>query len=428
MLKQIFSQKPNIKINQKINSNIINSIKILQMSFNEIEDFTQKEIENNPFLLSSKPFYETNQNINNESKNKNVKEWLYQQSSLIASSIKTESLVKVYIENLDNFGFCKITATEAAKLSNTTEELSHTILLKLKLLDPIGIFSHSISEHLSIQLKQKGLLDSKYEILLKNLQHLASGNLNKLAELCEVEKEQIINMIKNIKTLKPRPLEELEIEKIERVFPDIIVTLHNNKININLYNDNRHQVIINEKYVKQMKIKQKELSNKEINVYIKECIAHGKMLQNNLNRRNETLLLVARNILNYQKKYFLKGEESILPLTHKYISEKILMNESTISRAVKNKYLKYNNRILSLSYFFSSEINKKPNIRSSSSLSIKAKIKQLIETEKQLDTYFSDQKIVNKLKESDIIIARRTVTKYRESLKIPSSLIRSKNL
>ena len=109
MLKQIFSQKPNIKINQKINSNIINSIKILQMSFKEIEDFTQKEIENNPFLLSSKPFYETNQNINNESKNKNVKEWLYQQSSLIASSIKTESLVKVYIENLDNFGFCKIT-------------------------------------------------------------------------------------------------------------------------------------------------------------------------------------------------------------------------------------------------------------------------------------------------------------------------------
>lgn len=427
MLKQIFSQKPNIKINQKINSNIINSIKILQMSFNEIEDFTQKEIENNPFLLSSKPFYETNQNINNESKNKNVKEWLYQQSSLIASSIKTESLVKVYIENLDNFGFCKITATEAAKLSNTTEELSHTILLKLKLLNPIGIFSHSISEHLSIQLKQKGLLDSKYEILLKNLQHLASGNFNKLAELCEVGKEQIINMIKNIKTLKPRPLEELEIEKIERVFPDIIVTLHNNKININLYNDNRHQVIINEKYVKQMKIKQKELSNKEINVYIKECIAHGKMLQNNLNRRNETLLLVARNILNFQKKYFLKGEESILPLTHKYISEKILMNESTISRAVKNKYLKYNNKILPLSYFFSSEINKKPNIRSSSSLSIKAKIKQLIETEKQLDTHFSDQKIVNKLKESDIIIARRTVTKYRESLKIPSSLIRSKN-
>ena len=152
------------------------------------------------------------------------------------------------------------------------------------------------------------------------------------------------------------------------------------------------------------------------------------MLQNNINRRNETLLLVAKNILNFQKKYFFEGEESILPLTHKYISEKILMNESTISRAVKNKYLKFNNKTLPLSYFFSSEINKKPNMRSSSSISIKAKIKQLIETEKQLDIIFSDQKIVNILKKNDITIARRTVTKYRESLKIPSSLIRSKNL
>ena len=78
MLKQTFSQKPNIKINQKINNNIINAIKILQMSFNEIEDFTKKEIENNPFLLPSKPFYETYENINNKSKNKNVKEWLYE--------------------------------------------------------------------------------------------------------------------------------------------------------------------------------------------------------------------------------------------------------------------------------------------------------------------------------------------------------------
>jgi RNA polymerase sigma-54 factor len=428
MLKQSVSQKPNIKINQKINSNIINAIKILQMSFNEIEGFTKKEIEKNPFLLSSKPFYQANEIINNQSKNKNVKEWLYQQSSLIASSKEKESLVKVYIENLDNFGFCKITSTEAAQLSNTSDELSHTILLELKLLDPIGIFSHSISEHLSIQLKQKRLLDSKYEILLKNLQHLASGNFNKLAELCEVGKDQITNMVKNIRTLKPRPLEELEIEKIERVFPDIIVTFENSKININLYNDNQHQVIINEKYVNQMKIKQKELSNKEIKVYIQECIAHGKKLQNNLNRRNETLLLVAKNILNFQKKFFLKGEESILPLTHKYISEKIFMNESTISRAVKNKYLKYNNKTLPLSYFFSSKIKNKLNIRSSSSVSIKVKIKQLIDTEKQSDIIFSDQKIVNILKENDIIIARRTVTKYRESLQIPSSLIRAKNL
>ena len=134
MLKQTFSQKPNIKINQKINSNIINAIKILQMSSNEIDAFTKNEIEKNPFLLPFKNAYASNENANieNQSQNSNVKEWLYQQSSLIASNYEEEVLIKVYIENLDNFGFCKITYTEAAKLSNTSEQQSNIILRKLK--------------------------------------------------------------------------------------------------------------------------------------------------------------------------------------------------------------------------------------------------------------------------------------------------------
>ena len=428
MLKQTFSQKINIKNHQKINSNIINAIKILQMSSNEIDAFTKNEIEKNPFLLPSKNSYISNQNLNieNQSKTKNVKEWLYQQSSLIASNNEEEVLVKTYIENLDNFGFCKITSTEAAQLSNASEEISNTILLKLKLLDPVGIFSNSISEHLTFQLKKMGIWDAKYEILMHNLKDLASGNLNKLAGLCEVKKDQILAMIKNIKSLKPRPLEELEAEKIETVFPDILVTIENNKINVSLYNINHYRVYINEKYVNQMKVKQKNLSNKDMKIYIQDCIAHGKMLQNNLNRRNETMFLVAKTILELQKKFFFLGQEFILPLTHKNISKKILMNESTVSRAVKNKYVKYNNKTIPLSYFFTSKPNNKLNSANISSISIKAKIKQAISTEKKIGGIFSDQKLVSMLEKENIIISRRTIAKYRNSLKIPSSLMRSK--
>lgn len=103
------------------------------------------------------------------------------------------------------------------------------------------------------------------------------------------------------------------------------------------------------------------------------------------------------------------------------------MNESTISRAVKNKYIKFNNKTMPLSYFFTSKLKNKLNVENSSSISIKAKIKQLITSEAQLDIILSDQKIVNLLKKEDIIISRRTVNKYRESLNIPSSLVRSKN-
>ena len=232
------------------------------------------------------------------------------------------------------------------------------VLLKLKLLDPIGIFSSSISEHLSFQLQKKGLLNSKYKILLQNLKDLASGNINKLAVICEVNMDQIMHMIKNIKSLKPRPLDGLEVEKIATVIPDILVTMDRRKINISLYNKNYHQVFINKKYVNQMKVKQKDLSNKEMKIYIQEQITHGKMIQSNLNRRNETMLLVSKTVLEFQKMFFLHGAARVLPLTHNQISKKVLMNESTISRAVKNKYIKFNNKTMPLSYFFTSKLKK----------------------------------------------------------------------
>ena len=199
MLKQTFSQKPKIKINQKINSNIINAIKVLQMSSNEIDNFIRKEIEKNPFLLTSKGSYNSinDSYIENKTKNYNMKEWLYQQSSLIASDKEEEVLIKIYIENLDDFGFCRIMPSEAAQLGKTSKKKSNEVLLKLKLLDPIGIFSSSISEHLSFQLQKKGILNSKYKILLQNLKdpdytispRLVSNITNILAHMLTNESE-----------------------------------------------------------------------------------------------------------------------------------------------------------------------------------------------------------------------------------------------
>ena len=430
MVKQKFSLKQNIRINQKININIINAIKILQMSVSEVGEFTRKEIDKNPFLLAPNPLHQTNDFsiLENQSKNLNIKEWLYQQSSFLSINIVNERLIESYIENLDNFGFCKITPKDAAILTNTSEGLANTILIKLKLLDPIGIFSSDLKEHLTTQLKKMHLFNSKYKIILDNLNHLASSNLNQLSKLCKVDISEINLMIKNIKTLKPRPLDNLEEEKIERLIPDIIVKIHKKKINLKLFSEDSYKVILNEKYIKEIKIKLLNLPNDETKDYIKKCIAHGKSLQNNLNRRNKTLVLVANKILNIQKDFFFKGEESILPLTHKNISEKISMHESTISRAVKNKYIKYNNKTLPLNYFFNSKIINSSNNTNTSSASIKNKIKNLIDSEKNINNIYSDQKITEILNKAEINISRRTVTKYRESLKISNSVKRSKNL
>ena len=429
MLKQNISQRPSLKINQKINSNIINSIKILQMSSNELTEYTQKEIEKNPFLISNKSnsYNDRAIEIDNYAKSSNVKEWLYEQSSFISANIWGEKLVNCFIENINDKGFCKISLEEAALQTKTSLEQSNLVLTKLKLMDPEGIFSSTIEEHLSYQLKKKKLFNKNYQIIIEHLKDVALGNYNKLAKLCTLKENEIIKMVNNIKMLKPTPVDSLEIEKIEKIIPDIIVKTYKNNIICNLNNTNNYEVFIDEKYLNDIKIKQKYQNTQETKNYIKNCIAHGKMLQNNLNRRNNTLLLISEKILNYQKKFFFNGEEDLLPLTNRTISEKIVMNESTVSRAVKNKYIKFNNKILPLKYFFRSRTNNKYKNINNSSISIKTKIQKIIANEKKNNIVYSDSNIANILNEENIFISRRTVTKYRESLNIANSLIRSKN-
>ncbi|MFP6779136.1 MAG: RNA polymerase factor sigma-54 [Alphaproteobacteria bacterium] len=429
MLKQNISQRPSIKINQKINSNIINSIKILQMSSNELTEYTQKEIEKNPFLISNKKksYNDTDINIDNYAKNSNVKEWLYEQSSFISLNIWGEKLVQCFIENINDKGFCKISIEEAALETKTSLRQAKLVLKKLKLLDPEGIFSSSLEEHLSFQLKKKKLFNNNYKIIISHLNDIASGNYNKLAKLCSLKEHDIIKMVNNIKLLKPTPIDSLEIENIERIIPDIIVKKHKNNIICSLNNTNNYEVLIDEKYLNEIKIQQKILNVKDTKEYIKNCIAHGRMLQNNLNRRNNTLLKISEKILNYQKNFFLSGEEELLPLTHKIISDKIIIHESTVSRTVKNKYIKFNNKVLPLKYFFISRTNYKDKKINNSATSIKVKIMKIIDNEENNNIYYSDNNIVNILNKENIIISRRTVTKYRESLNIANSLIRSKN-
>jgi len=143
MLKHNISQIPNLKINQKINPSQINSIKILQMSAIELEDYTRSEIEKNPFLKSSKKYNEKNDNdnIDNYSENINIKEWLYQQSSFISINKWAQKLVEVFIENITSKGFCNLSIKDAAKMTQTTEEQSKYVLNKgHKLNEPKVLF------------------------------------------------------------------------------------------------------------------------------------------------------------------------------------------------------------------------------------------------------------------------------------------------
>ena len=419
MVKQNLIQNPSLKTKLKINNKLIMSIKILQMSFEELQSFIKNEAEKNPFIILKKSKY--NQNIHKININKiNVKDWLYQQSSILHSTQIEEKLVETFIENLDNNGFCKITTSEAAKISKCSDIEAKNILNKLKELDPIGIFSSSIEEFLTIQLVKKGRYNKYYKIILNNLELVASYNIHKLCKLCGLKKKEIIDLLKTIKNSKPKPVDSLEDEEINLIIPDILIETNNRKLKLSINKYNNYEIYLNKTYINKIRLQAKLQSNIKTKDFIKENIAHSKLLKNNLNKRNNTMLIIAKEILNYQKNYFFNGEGELLSLTHKNISKITGMHESTVSRAVKNKFIKYKNKTIPLNYFFSSKI-KKSNI---SSKSIKNKIRNIIYKHEEINDHLSDQKITNILNKNGIMISRRTVSKYRESENISNSQIR----
>tara|TARA_B100001939_G_C16945119_1_gene619980 strand:+ start:2285 stop:3565 length:1281 start_codon:yes stop_codon:yes gene_type:complete len=416
--------KPNLNTKLRINSKVILSIKMLQMSNEELQSFIKQEAEKNPLIILKKNKLYNNEVNYDEGKKQSIKEWLYQQSSIFSTSPKTGKIIETFIENLDDSGFCQITSEEVAKISKNSLKDTNNILKKLKGLDPIGIFSQNLEEFLTIQLEKKHIYNNHYKTIINNLDLVATYNLKKLSNLCNLSEEEIKTLIENITKCNPRPLDAMTNSSVQIIKADIILKIINKKLKITMNNNDQYEVLLNKQYLNKIRLQAKLKPGEENQKFIKDYISHTNWLKNNLNKRNKTLLLVAKTIINHQKEYFFSGETKILPLTHKNVSQLLKINESTVSRSVKNKYIKFNNSTFPLNYFFSSKIKNSDN----SAKSIKMQIKNIINENVNSKVKLSDQKITNLLNKNGIMISRRTVTKYRISEAIPNSQIRLRKL
>ena len=428
MHRNILSQRPSLKLKLKINKSTITSFQVLQMSIAELHEFSKKEIEKNPIITMPSNYRKNfnDKSIEQYAENSNIKSWLYQQSYTLFDN-ENNKLIKTFIENLDDNGFCLISPLEVAELNNTSLKNATKILNKLKTLDPIGIFSESLEENLKIQLKKMGVFNNKYDTVLKNLELLASYNIKKLMQLCTIEENDIRLIIKNIKSLNPRPIDSFSPETVNTAIPDIIVkkNIKNNKLVISINKNQSLKVTIDKEYVKEMKNKS---NGDKTKIYLRKCMTHAKWLESTLNRRYRTIVIVSSKILNHQKDYFFKSTEEMLPLTLKQVGSMCGLHETTIGRTVKNKFILYENNTFSLKAFFNSKIKKSSSKNNISSLSIKFKLKKIINAEENNKIIYSDQKLVELFFKNGIIISRRTIAKYRESLNIPSSIVRSRQI
>lgn len=353
---------------------------------------------------------------------KSLYQIINQQVQINFSKNKDKIIAFCIIKDLDDAGYFRGNCEQIARQLNISSDEIEKVLKTLKTFEPSGIFAQNLAECIAIQLQDKNLLDEKTKILLENLSLLASGNLVELKKICLIETdEEIIAIIKNIKAQNPKPTGDFLNEKTAYIIPDVMVrTNKNNEYIVELNSQSLPKVLINQQYITKF-----SNNGKKENKYIKSQISSANFLIKAMHQRATTILRVSEEIIKNQYDFFEKGINFLKPMLLKDIAESVEMHESTISRVTSNKYMTTPRGLFELKYFFSSKGGSYSGDENTSTISIKHKIKKLIDNEDKT-AILSDDKIVEELAKESIKIARRTIAKYREAMKIPTSSLRKK--
>lgn len=295
-------------------------------------------------------------------------------------------------------------------------------LTRLQGFDPAGVFARSLSECLAIQLRDLDRLDPAIQSLLDNLELLANGNQAALLAACEVDKEDLVDMIGEIRALDPKPGLAFSHEIIQPVVPDVFVRPGPaGGWSVELNTETLPRVLVNTQYYAEVS---KHASSRKDKTFIAERLSSANWLVKSLEQRATTILKVSTELVRQQDAFFAKGVAHLRPLTLRDIATAIEMHESTVSRVTANKYMATPRGIYQMKYFFTAAIaSATTGAASLSAESVRHRIKELVDQE-DASNILSDDKIVEMLRGEEIDIARRTVAKYRGSMRIPSSVDR----
>ncbi len=302
--------------------------------------------------------------------------------------------------------------------------LVERVLGAMQTFDPPGVFARSLSECLALQLKDQNRFDPLMAALLAHLDLLASRNLPALKRAVGVEMDELSEMVQEIKRLNPKPGLKFGSVQMQPVVPDVIVrAASDGGWHVELNSDTLPRVLVNRTYY--TRVSQCASTDKDKG-YLLECLQTANWLVKSLDQRARTILRVAEQIVRQQDGFFTHGVQHLRPLNLKTVADAITMHESTVSRVTSNKYVATPRGIFELKYFFTSSIASADDGEAHSSEAVRFRIKQLIDNERASDV-LSDDKLVEKLKIEGVDIARRTVAKYREAMRIPSSVHRRRD-
>lgn len=301
-----------------------------------------------------------------------------------------------------------------------TQDAVEAVLKRIQLFDPVGVASRNLSECLSVQLDQHPQQDDPIVISAKMIvkdyiELLGQHNYKQIMRSAKISQDTLQEAITLIQSLAPRPGECIISNEVEYVIPDVIVKKINGRWTVELNQDAVPKLRINANYASLVQ----RAKDTPDNNFLRDNLQEARWFIKSLVSRNETLLRVATCITELQKDFFEHGEEAMKPLVLHDIASQLEMHESTISRVTTQKYMHTPRGVFELKYFFSSHVTTQAGGECSAT-AIRAVIKKLVAAENPQKP-LSDNKIAQILSDQGINVARRTIAKYREALKIPPS-------
>lgn len=351
-----------------------------------------------------------------------LEEHLIWQARLVANDEKEFDLLNRIITYIDERGFLTIDNAKLAKENSiSTEEIEKAALI-VSNLDPIGCGVQTVQESLIIQSMCLYPDDEIVITILKEYyEEIEKLDYNKISKGLDLSLNIVLEKCTLIHNLDPFPGLQFSAKKTIYIFPDMEVKFIDGEVIIILNDDWIPKIRINPYYSKFLRTKNIDDNSKE---YIKKRIQSGKHLIGNIQNRRETITRVVKAIMEHQIEFLKKGTGHLRPLIHTDIAEEVGLHGSTISRVTSNKFIQTSWGIFKLKYFFVSKLRSYNDIEHSSD-EIMTLIKDIISNENPLNPY-SDEDILKRLQKLNINIARRTISKYRGILDIPSSSIRKK--
>jgi RNA polymerase sigma-54 factor len=353
-------------------------------------------------------------------------EHLHDQVAVAGLTGTEAAIASVLVDGVDEGGYLRLELAEVADRLGCAVELVEAVLAVIHGFEPTGVGARDLRECLMLQLKERNRFDPAMDALLDNLQLLARRDFVGLKRACDVDDDDLREMVAELRALTPRPGAAFGGEPAQPVVPDVFVRETASGLwHVELNGETLPRLLVDQRY--HARVSAAARSDQE-KTFVSDCMAQASWLVKSLDQRAKTILKVSSEIVRQQDAFLAYGVEHLRPLNLRTVADGIGMHESTVSRVTSNKYIATPRGVFEMKFFFTSAIAAADGGEAHSAESVRHRIRQLIEAETREQDVHSDDSIVDILKEAGVDIARRTVAKYREAMRIPSSVERRRLL